>query len=1000
MTKILREGRKNPVISQGRHELIEQGLRLFIPLLLLWLIGTGLRTAVNPPKSDQRLLWADSVMAGMDLTEQIGQLFMIQAYSNRGPEHTAFIDSIITRYKPGGICMFQGHPSDHMDRLNHWQAMSELPMLVAMDAEWGPSMRLDSLPVFPRQITQGAIRSDSLTELMGVEIARQLKILGVHLNFAPVVDVNNNPNNPVIGNRSFGESPWLVADKSLAYIRGLRRGGILSTAKHFPGHGDTEKDSHLTLPSIKASYKELDSIHLYPFRAAFTENVDAVMTGHLFIPAIDNRPGRAVSMSKAGITGLLRDSMHFQGIVVSDALGMKGVADYFAPGELSVQAFLAGNDVLLFPPDMKIAMQAMLDAVRNGVIDSSLIAASCRRILAAKYDAGLHHFSISEPRQVTRRINEGNSDAIIAQMYRSALTLIRNYGQTLPLSTARQKKVAVITIGSGASSNFTDELSTYLDFTSFRLPQNPSYSEIKRIVSKLDAYDISIISIHSTRLYAGNNYGVAQSTIDLIRLASASHSVVLNIAGSPYILSRLPVNDNIKVIMLSYEDHPEAGRAAAMGLCGAIRVDGRLPVSSGRYFPRGMGLELPKTILAHVNPQVLGIHPEDLAGIDSIALEGIMKSAYPGCRVLLARDGWIFYDKSFGSHTYDKKSPVRADDLYDLASLTKIAASTLALMRLSDEGLIDVDRTLGYYLEDVRGSNKENIVIREMMAHMARLVSWIPFYAETLPVSDTSIYSSRPGPGYSLQVASGVYIRDDYPDTMMRRVIDSDLEWRKRYLYSDIGYYLLQQIIEQVSHVSLDAYVDSVFYSPMGLRNISYRPLEHYSADRIPPTEKDVLFRKQLVHGYVHDPGAAMMGGVAGHAGLFSDAMDLAAIMQLFLDGGVYGGVRYIKESTLAEFTRQQFPLNHNRRAIGFDRPPPGGGGQTCKEVSSSSYGHSGFTGTYAWVDPRDGLVYIFLSNRIYPDAENLGLLRLSTRTRIHSQAFKALRNAGPALPR
>jgi beta-N-acetylhexosaminidase len=964
------------------------GPALIAGLLLLVLLANSVK--YSPPQSG-RESWADSLLNKMSLREQAGQLLSIAVYSNKDLKHEKLIDSLVTWWKPGGIIVFQGTPAKSSALVARWQAMSKVPMLVSMDAEWGPSMRLDSLPVFPRQMTLGSIRHDSLIRLMGQEIGRQLKILGVHLSYSPVVDVNNNPANPVINSRSFGQSPASVGIKSSAYMQGLHDAGILACAKHFPGHGDTEKDSHVTLPIVNASRTSLDSIHLPPFRELIGSGVDFVMTAHINIPLLDQRPNRPATLSENINRKLLREELGFRGVVVTDALNMKGVADYLSGAELIVEALKAGTDVLLMPNDAGLAVNAILDAVNAGTLDSAAISRSCRRVLLAKYDAGLHKEARYKANpNAAKEINSQYASTLIRQLYQSAIVAVKNDSSIMPMQHG--PKTAVVNIGGRNQAAFNRKLSLFLQHERIDLMANPG-SEGSAFLARLDSFDRVIINLNASSINASRNYGITPEALKLIGTISSRKSVILIIAGNPYLLNSIPAIEKIKVILVSHEDRPEAQEASALALCGAIPVDGKLPVSCGT-FKEGHGLLLPVKGLGFVSPLNPGIAPVWAARIDSIVMQGIDQDAFPGCQVLIARNGSIIYHKSFGTLNDDSSEAVDELSLYDIASVTKVAASALAIMKLYEDGKIDIDQTLGFYLPELKGSNKEKLLIRDVLAHQARLKAWIPFYKETIPVEGNPLYSSQPDSLHSIQVSHNLYLRNDWPDTLYRRLIDSELESTKKYLYSDLGYYFLQRIVAKVSGMNLDAYVSKYFYEPLGLASLGFFPLQRFPIERVAPTEYDVSFRGCLIRGYVHDQGAAMLGGKAGHAGLFSNSFDLAIIMQMLLDGGVYKEKRYLNESTIREFTRQQFPIEGNRRALIFDRPNPSGGGQVADEASQRSYGHSGFTGTFVWADPANKMVYIFVSNRVYPNAGNQTINRLDTRRNIQSMAYKAFASA------
>ena len=952
-------------------------------------------TIVNLPPMPSEQEWVDSVFASLSAEEKIGQLFMIRAHSNKDRAYHEMVANEIRTNKVGGLCFFQGGPVRQIDLVNYYQKISKTPLFVAIDGEWGIAMRLDSVEKFPRQMTLGAIRDDSLLFQMGVQIAKQCKLVGVNINFAPVVDVNNNPRNPVINSRSFGEQPEIVANKALAYMQGMQSDSVMAVAKHFPGHGDTDSDSHKTLPTVNANLSEIDSIHLPPFRKLIEHNVGGVMVAHLFIPALDSTRNQASSLSPKVVNTLLKDSLGFQGLAITDALEMKGVSNYNKPGALEVKALLAGNDILLMPKDVATSIEAIKDAITEGVIDEKYIDDKVKKVLRYKYQLGLYRKHHLSSQNIYSKINTETNRALIKELYSKSITLLRNDSNILPLTTNPKTSVAVVSIGFSKNNAFSERISDYRKADFYHLDSRVDLSAVKTLVDKLKDYDVVLVAITKTSNSAKRNYNIYQSSIDFANLMAQKTKVIIDIHGNPYSASRFTEGSNAAAVIVSYQDNDAALQAAAEAIFGGSDINGKLPVSASKELPAGFGLELKKKRINFCYPEELGINSDSLSYIDSIVLQGIDTGAYPGCQVLVIKDGSVIYDKAFGKYTYESDDSVHLNSIYDLASVTKALATTLSVMRLAEEGKIDVDRHLKYYLPELDSTNKGDLLIRDVMSHQARLKPWIPFYIHTLqdntPIKE--LYSKTPKEGYRTQVAENMYILDSYKDTIWRDIVESNLLRRKKYRYSDLGFYILKKIVEQQSGVSLDCYVDSVFYRPMGLQHIGFLPLNRFDSSLIVPTERDNYFRHQLIDGYVHDQGSAMLGGVSGHAGLFGNSLDVAILAEMLLQQGSYGGVQFIDSAEIEDFTRQQFPLNDNRRGLGFDRPisDPEEGGPTCPLASQQSFGHSGFTGTYFWVDPKYNLVYVFLSNRVYPTADNRLLINLDIRTRIQEVIYRAI---------
>lgn len=867
---------------------------------------------------------------------------------------------------------------------------------MAMDAEWGLAMRLDSTVKFPRQMTLGAMQDDSLVYQMGREIARECKRLGMQINFAPVVDINNNPLNPVISNRSFGENKLNVTRKAMMYMKGMQDEGVLANAKHFPGHGDTESDSHKTLPVIKASRARLDTLELYPFKELFANGLASIMVAHLSIPALDTTPNQASTLTKRIVTGLLKDTLGFRGLVFTDALNMKGVSKFYQPGEVELKALLAGNDVLLFAEDVPTAITEIKAAIARGEISQEEVDSRCLKILKAKEWAGLNHYHKIKLKNLTEDLNTPAADLLNRKLTEASLTLLQNKNELLPLMQLEKKRLASLSLGYDQPTIFQQTLSNYAPVDHFQLDKNAKQAVADSILKQLDGYDPIIVQLNNTNNRPDKDFGLTALAASVLNQLIAKHKVIVNVAANPYILSKMDSLKYADAVIMSYEDNDYSQSYSAQLIFGGIAASGRLPVNASNYFTLGMGVDTKTIRFKYTVPEELGVDAKKLAKIDSIALKGIKDKIYPGCQILVAKNGNVIYQKSFGYHTYEDKIPVKNDDLYDLASITKIAATTISLMKLKDELTIDLNEKLGTYLPQLKGSNKQDIGLREMLTHQAGLKDWIPFWMHTVNKDGTykeGIYNTTPNDYYTKRVAEGLYINKNYEDTIYKEIIESPVKEKGKYVYSDLGYYFLKKIIENKTNEPLNIYVQHSFYEPLGLTTMGYKPLAKFDKKRIVPTEFDAKFRKQLIYGDVHDQGAAMLGGVGGHAGLFSDANDLAVLMQLFMNKGEYGGERYIDTATVSEFTRCQY-CKDNRRAIGFDKPEmnPDKDSPVCGCVSYLSFGHTGFTGTLAWADPANQLVYIFLSNRVYPNADDNKLAKSGIRTKIQEVIYDVVK--------
>ncbi len=943
----------------------------------------------NP--TDESNEWVDSVFQTLSLKEKIGQLFMVAAYSNKGERHKQNITQLIQEYHIGGLIFFQGSPTKQAKLTNYYQQQANVPLLIAMDAEWGLSMRLDSTMAFPKQMTLGAIPNDSLVYDMGSAIAEQCRRLGVHINFAPVVDINNNPGNPVIHMRSFGENKKKVAQKSKAYLNGLQENKVIGVGKHFPGHGDTDQDSHLSLPEIPHSKKRLENLELYPFRQIIKANTAGIMAAHLSVPAYESRENLPSSLSPNIIKKLLREKMGYDGLVFTDALNMKGVTNHFPVGEIEKRALKAGNDVLLFSKNIPTAVKTIRKAIEQGEIKKARLNKSVKRILQAKYRAGLDQFKPVKEKGLIDDLNQKKHQFLKNRLVEKALTALKNKANILPIEELALKDYAAVSIGAEKNNPFHQKLKQYTDITSFSLPKNPSKMDFSVLRQKLMDFDKVILSLHNLNEYDVDDFGLSNQTIDYInRLAEGTKNIMVNF-GSPYALKFLNHNEGL---LQAYEDGKVFQKKVGEGIFGALEINGRLPVSVKNKFNEGAGLKIePINRLSYNLPESVGISSGVLNDkIDSLAQRAIDKEATPGCQILVAKEGNVIYHKAFGYHTYDKKRPVILRDKYDIASVNKIAATMLAVMRLHDIGRININDSIGQYLTENIDSLKSDLKIKEILTHQAGLVAWIPFYKYTLNKQGfcDSNYCYNPNSFYSVKVAQGLHLQEDYQDSIWQRITQSDVKGRGNYRYSDLGFFYMKKLVEQLIQVPFEKYLYRNFYEPIGMNQTRFLPRQHFALKHIIPTEKDDYFRHQLIHGYVHDPAAAMLGGIAGHAGLFSNSNDMAKLMQMLLNAGSYGGKRYFSWPTIKKFTSKQY--EDNRKGLGFDKPElrPDKISPTSDLASASTFGHTGFTGTCVWADPRHDLVYVFLSNRVHPTRKNRKLIKMDVRTDIQSAIYES----------
>lgn len=972
----------------------------FIPILvLLWLSGPKLfsqaegRSVIYHGDTS----WVSRKMAEMTVDQKIGQLFMVAAYSNKGEAHRNEIMELVKNDGIGGLIFMQGGPVRQARLTNFYQQGAQIPLMVAMDAEWGLAMRLDSTFKFPWPLTVGASGDSLLAYRMGEEIAKHCKRLGVHVNFAPVVDLNTNPDNPIINARAFGEEPELVNKMAIAYMQGMQDNGVLACAKHFPGHGDTKDDSHKTLPTLTQSFDRLHHVEVLPYRYLAKNGLGSVMVAHLNVPSMD-ASGTPTSLSSKVVNDYLIDSLKFDGLVFTDALNMQGVASKYAPGEVDLEALLAGNDVLLFSEDVGKAKDQIKSALRSGKISQERLDQTVKKILLTKSWLGLEQKNYIEPKGLKKDLLPESSQILNRQIYEGAVTVILNKERTIPIREIKGKKVACVIAGTDPGSEFTRILNKYAQVDQFQF----NGKNANDILNKLSTYDVVIAGIYTSNANPWKSYRINDGVQDFINRLTLQNKTIVSLFANPYSLRDFSEVRNADGVLVAYQNHPDAEAIAAQVIFGALGAHGRLPVTSSDFFKAGFGIDTESLKrLGYALPGEVDLNVEELEKIDLLIRESILERATPGCQVLIARRGKVIFERSYGYHTYKRSTPVHDDDIYDLASITKVAVTLPLLMRLVENDQVDLDQRLGYYLPELKGTNKDSLIIREILAHQAGLQPWIPFYLETIEDGQRKpeYYSKKRNFQYPNVVAENLYSSRYMHDTIMKRIYNSELLSTRKYKYSDLGYYLLQELIESIEGEQMENLIDEWLYSHLGTYTMTYHPWQKYPPARITPTENDLAFRGQMLDGYVHDQGAALLGGVAGHAGLFSDANDLAKLMQMYLNGGEYGGRRYLDSITVKEFTRCQYCDEDNRRGIGFDKPQLDGVGPTCGCVSPLSYGHTGFTGTIAWADPTEEIIYIFLSNRVHPDASNRKLLSLSTRTRIQKVIYNSISDENEHTP-
>ncbi len=946
----------------------------------------------------KQMIWVDSVFTGHSFEDRLGQLFMIAAYSNKDEKHKQEIAKLIREENLGGLIFFQGGPVRQANLTNYFQSIAGTPLFIAMDAEWGINMRLDSVITFPKAMTLGALPNDELVYEMGKEMARQFHELGMHINFAPVVDVNSNPNNPVIGYRAFGEEKRLVTRKSLAYMKGLQDNGIMANAKHFPGHGDTETDSHYSLPVIRHSESRIKDIDLYPYRELMDAGLMSVMVAHLHIPSLDSEKNKATTLSKYVVSDLLKKQMNFEGLIFTDALNMKGVSSFNKPGEVDVLALIAGNDILLYSQDVPKAKALIMQAIAQGKISRQEVDERVIKILKAKYWAGLDKPQRINTHNLVERISGPYTELIVEKLYADAIAVTTNKNNLLPLKNLDLMNIASVSIG-GDGKVFQKKLDKYAKVEHFEIPKGSTDANLKTLRDKLSTFNTVIVGIMGVTNSPSKGFGISESDIAFVKKIATEKTVISILFGNGYASKYL---DGLPHNILAFENNEFTQRLTPEIIFGARPAKGTLPVTASGLTRIGSGGYLEGLgRLSYSLPESQKMDSKVLAKIEGVMQKAIVNRAMPGGVVLVARKGQVVFEKAFGFFDYNKSQKVTTETIYDLASITKVMATTQAVMFLAGRDLIDMERPISRYIPELKNTNKGDLLLKDIMAHEAGLVAYIPHYARTVTAGSwkKEYFREKPEMDYSLPVSNEMFGLTSLRDSIWNWTVKSELsrmdpgKRRHGYVYSDLTMYLMQEVVERVTNQPMQDFLDHNFYSPLGLYTMTYNPAQKYSIDLIAPTEDDITWRKRLVKGYVHDQGAAMYGGVAGHAGLFSTANDLAVMMQMMLNGGHYGNAYLLDEKVIKDFTKRQ--SNQSRRGWGWDKPDPerGKGGSSGKLAPKSSFGHTGFTGTCVWADPENDLIYVFLSNRVNPSASNNKLLTEGVRTEIHDIIYQSMIN-------
>lgn len=922
--------------------------------------------------------WVEQTLHRLSLEEKIAQMVMARAYGtyvSTGSESYERLERLARSVKIGGFVFFQGDVYETALLINRLQSVADVPLLIAADMERGVAMRVRRATNFPDVMALGATGDPELAWAMGMAIAAEGRALGIHQNYAPVLDLNNNPKNPVINVRSFGEDPKFVSKLTRAFIAGLHQGGMISTAKHFPGHGDTEVDSHLGLPIMNFSRGRLDSLELVPFKEAIDAGVRSIMIAHVGLPNLDSSMTPA-SLSPVVVEGILSKDLGFEGLVVTDALEMAAVVQRFSVAEIAVRAVKAGADVLLLPVDEDHSILAIAKAVRRGEIPEHRIDVSAKKILKLKDWLGLPEDREVDVRRIATVVGSRANQALAKDVARRSITVVKNEGEVLPLPQFSGMRIVSVIVSDledyrteahRASYPYSNErVGEYFmaqlrrrvpEVELYRVDTRSNRTEFNAILAAANSADLVLCPTFVKLRTGSGKIALPDSLRAFLQgLTAGGKPVVLVSLGNPYIIADVP---RARAWVCAYSDNEVSVEAAVEAIFGEIPVAGKLPITIPGLAPSGSGLEMSKVALREDNPERVGFDRRRLGAIDTLIQEAIRDSAFPGAVVLVAKDGVLAHHKAYGTYDYSPYSRlVDRSTMYDLASLTKVIVTTNCVMKLVDEGKIHLDSTVASYIPQFGQNGKQRVKVRNLLLHD----SGLPAYRR-----------------YFLTCTN--------PQQVLDSIFASDLEFQPgdSTRYSDLGMITLGKVVEKVSGQSLHRYTSEQFFKPLGMWNTTYNPPPEL-IERIAPTEIDTLWRKMSVRGQVHDENAAALGGVSGHAGLFATAGDLAILMEMILNSGTYGGRRYLNESTVKMFTSHH---EGSPRALGWDRKSKEGYTSAGTLFSDESFGHTGFTGTSIWVDPKRNLFVIVLTNRVYPTRDNTKIYRV--RPALHDAVIRAL---------
>jgi len=930
--------------------------------------------------------WVEATLRKMTLDEKVGQVIFTTYHgsfiASDAPVYEQMMADVeklhvggfinVTHGSPLGVVKSQAYPTAVL--ANQMQAKSKLPLLIAADFERGTAMRLDEGTSFPTAMAVAAAGNVKDAYTMGKITALEARAVGVQWIYAPDADVNNNPNNPIINTRSFGEDPARVAEYVAAFVTGVQENGGLATAKHFPGHGDTAADSHIDLPVIRADRERLENLELVPFRAAILAGAGTVMTGHLSIPALEPDPNTPATLSSNILTGMLRKELGFQGLVVTDAMDMGGITVRYAPGDAAVRAFAAGADALLMPPVPDAAFEALRDAVKSGRVSRERLDASVRRILEAKARLGLNANRMVDVDAINKKFGRVEWQKQAQDISDRGVTLLRDTPKRLPLDGTKPLRALLVSLYADPEpypgEDLERELRSRVDsLTALRADTRFVKADNLKLPAP-DTYDVAILALFVRVSDRKGNVDVPAEQAVLAEKIYKSGKPVITVAlGSPYLIERFPQAETW-LGALGISDVAQISVARAV--FGQIPVRGHLPVTiPGADMKAGFGIELPADPMT-VQAAEASAEAQLQPAFDVVE-RAVADKAFPGATLAVGYHGKVALH-AFGKLSYDSKAPAtNVKTMYDVASLTKVIVTTTLVAKLVEGDFpspLNLDAPVERYLPEwATGPQPEwrqRVTVRHLLTHTSGLPAFKEYWRTSKSKQDT-----------------------------LTKIFAEPLDYEPgtKEIYSDLGIILTAEIIERLTGRMLDDLGNQYIFAPLRMHDTMYKPPKKLWP-AIAPTEFDARFRKRLVQGEVHDENAYAIGGVSGHAGLFSTAPDLAAFCQMLLNGGVYAHQRILKRATIAQFTTPQ-QLSGGTRTLGWAVPTEGG--SSGHYFSAHSFGHTGFTGTSIWIDPDRELFVVLLTNRVNPTRENQKIAKV--RPELHDAVMQALGFASAAAP-